>query len=69
MTSRWITLKVARIRRGLTQQRLAAAAGISESKIAKFETFRAHPADDELERLARAIGVDVEEISNRGLGT
>jgi transcriptional regulator with XRE-family HTH domain len=63
MTHRWLALKVARARAGLTQFDLALRAGLPESRVAKFETGRQRPTAEELSRLAGALGVDTEELS------
>lgn len=63
MDRRWTILRIARARLNLTQVDLANLAGLSESKVAKFETFRQHPTQDELKRLAAALEMPVSELT------
>lgn len=46
----------------LTQEQLAAMIGVSKSAIAKWETDRGLPDRDNLQRLAEAINVSVDEL-------
>ena len=63
MGRRWLTLKVARARAGLTQLDLALQTGLSESTVAKLETMRRRPTAAELARLAEALGMGTEELA------
>ena len=64
MDRRWTVLRVARTRLNLTQVTLANLAGLSESKIGKFETFRQEPTHEELGRLAAALKVPMSELTD-----
>jgi transcriptional regulator with XRE-family HTH domain len=56
-------LKRERERAGLTVRQLADAAGLVPSTVSRLETgFIATPRPDHLQRLARALGIDVEEL-------
>jgi DNA-binding XRE family transcriptional regulator len=55
-------LKDARERRGLSQQELAAAAGVSRSQVSAIEHGRHVPAVDAALRLAAAVGQSVEAL-------
>jgi transcriptional regulator with XRE-family HTH domain len=56
-------LKRERERAGLTVRQLADAAGLVPSTLSRLETgFIATPRPDHLQRLARALRVDVEEL-------
>jgi len=53
-------IKALRIRRGMTQDQLAAKAGLSRIYIAKLEASeRSSPSFPALERIGRALGVKV----------
>jgi transcriptional regulator with XRE-family HTH domain len=52
-------LKALREQKGLTQEQLAAKAGISRGYLARLETARQDPRLSILEKLARALRVDV----------
>ncbi len=51
-----------RERRGLTQERLAAKAGISRGYLARLETARQDPKLSTLEKIAKALKVDVTKL-------
>jgi transcriptional regulator with XRE-family HTH domain len=56
-------LKRERERAGLTVRQLADAAGLVPSTISRLETgFIATPKPDHLQKLAQALGIDVEEL-------
>jgi transcriptional regulator with XRE-family HTH domain len=56
-------LKGERERAGLTVRQLADAAGLVPSTVSRLETgFIATPKPDHLQKLARALGIDVEEL-------
>jgi transcriptional regulator with XRE-family HTH domain len=56
-------LKAERERAGLTVRQLAEAAGLVASTVSRLETgFIATPRPDHLQRLAQALGIDVEEL-------
>ena len=52
-------LKTLRRRRGLTQEALAAKAGLSRTYLARLETARQDPTLSTLVKLAKALGVPV----------
>jgi transcriptional regulator with XRE-family HTH domain len=56
-------LKSERERAGLTVRQLADDAGLVPSTVSRLETgFIATPRPDHLQKLARALGIDVEEL-------
>jgi len=56
-------LKRERERAGLTVRQLAEAAGLVPSTVSRLETgFIAKPQPDHLQKLALALGIDVEEL-------
>jgi transcriptional regulator with XRE-family HTH domain len=55
-------LREHRRRRGLTQENLAEAAGISTQYLAMIEIARRFPAPDLLERLAEVLDINVYEL-------
>jgi transcriptional regulator with XRE-family HTH domain len=52
-------LRMLRRRRGLTQEALAAKAGLSRTYLARLETARQDPTLSTLVKLAKALGVPV----------
>jgi transcriptional regulator with XRE-family HTH domain len=52
-------LREARIRAGLTQRELAAAAGTAQSVVARIETGHTTPTVETLSRLAEAAGFEI----------
>ena len=68
MGYRWLSLKAARVRAGMTQLDLALRAGLSESTVAKLETLRRCPTPAVVARLAEALGVNPEELVRDLLG-
>jgi transcriptional regulator with XRE-family HTH domain len=55
-------LKTLRRRRGLTQEALAAKAGLSRTYLARLETARQDPTLSTLVKLAKALGVRVTRL-------
>ncbi len=51
-----------RDRRGLTQEQLAGKAGISRGYLARLETARQDPKLSTLEKIARALRIDVAKL-------
>jgi transcriptional regulator with XRE-family HTH domain len=51
-----------RIRKRLTQQRLAQAAGLSLTQVSRIETGAHRPRFSTLEALAEALGVDADDL-------
>jgi len=52
----------ARLRRGLTQERLAQRVGTSQSAIARFESGESNPTFDFLDKVTSAVGVKIQVI-------
>lgn len=52
-------LKLARLRRGLSQRQLADLAGVPQSTVARIETFRQQPALPLLSRLLAAADLEL----------
>lgn len=55
-------LFVERRRRGWSQQTLAHLAGIQASDVSRIETGRLHPYPSQAQRLARVLGIEIEDI-------
>jgi len=55
-------LKDLRIRRALTQEELAAAAGIGKNTVNRLERDLTEPRPPTLRKLARALGADPAEL-------
>ncbi len=55
-------IRQARQRRGLTQERLAAKAGLSREYLARLETGRQDPRVSVVVRLAKALKVRLSEL-------
>ena len=62
MTKLVSTLRAARLARGLSQESLARMVGLSSQGLRAIEAGRAVPATDIALRLARALGLSVEQI-------
>jgi transcriptional regulator with XRE-family HTH domain len=65
MASETFGSRVRLVRRalGLTQAQLAARIGVAEATVRSWETDRAHPQPRWLRRLAKALGVSVEDLT------
>lgn len=59
MSDAWAICREIRALRGWTQRRLAEAAGVAHSTVARIEKARMEPTLSELQRLARAAGFDL----------
>jgi len=59
-----VAVRVKRIReqRGMTQEQLAEKAGISRTYLARLETARNDPTLSMLEKIAKALRVDVAKL-------
>ncbi|MBN2171534.1 MAG: helix-turn-helix transcriptional regulator [Candidatus Krumholzibacteriota bacterium] len=57
------SIRKARILRGYHQYELAANARLSPSLLSQFETDRCNPRQDELVRIAEALGVEVASLT------
>lgn len=55
-------LRAARIERGLSQEELAARAGLHRTYVSSVERFERNITIDNMERLARAIDLDVVDL-------
>ena len=55
-------LKVIRAERRITQFQLSLLSNITQSRLSYFENGLIEPREDEKKRLAKALGVRVEEI-------
>jgi transcriptional regulator with XRE-family HTH domain len=55
-----------RIERGLSQAKLAARAGIDPSTVNQIETGKRSPSTNSLNKLARALGVEVADLFPKG---
>ena len=55
-------LKALRERRGLTQEQLAEKSGVGRSHLARLETGKQDPTLSTLEKLAKALKVDVAKL-------
>jgi transcriptional regulator with XRE-family HTH domain len=52
-----------RLRKGWTQEQLAAESGVDQATISSLEVGRVKsPAFDTISRLAKALGIDAEEV-------
>ena len=62
--------RLADVRRdkGMSQQALAAASGVHRVTIARFETGKASPNVQTMQKLAAALGVTIDEIVDRKAG-
>ena len=61
-------IRFARLRAGLTQEELAAKAGISQPALARIEAGRVRPRIDTIERLLDACGMSLEAVPRAGDG-
>lgn len=55
-------LRMLRERRGMTQEELAAKAGVSRGYLARLETARQDPTLSTIEKLAKALRVKVADL-------
>jgi transcriptional regulator with XRE-family HTH domain len=55
-------IRLARQARGLTQEQLAEAVGVTRSAVAQWETGRAGQVTGNLSRIAAVLGVGVEQL-------
>ncbi len=56
------SLKLARMRAGLTQLELATRCGTTENKLCRIETGRSMPPPNLQDRLAAVLGIDRDEV-------
>lgn len=57
-------IKVARIRHGMSQERLADALGVTKTAVAYWETALRKPSEDCRDRLGTILGIDFTEEAN-----
>jgi transcriptional regulator with XRE-family HTH domain len=55
-------IKLARLSRNQRQFEVAARAGLNQSRLSWIENGHDSPRPDELERIARALGVDLADL-------
>ncbi len=60
----WNRLREVRVVKRITQLQLRIATGVHQSKISFIENGLAEPREDEKKRLAKALGVRIEDIWN-----
>ena len=60
-----INLKIARIKRGWTQQQLADEMEVARTDITRYETGRMKPTIDKLLLMAEVLGVSTDYLLNR----
>ncbi|MRG96522.1 helix-turn-helix domain-containing protein [Polyangium spumosum] len=53
-------LKRVLVETGIPQYQVAQRAGLTETRLSRLATGRATPTEDELQRLAEALGVDTD---------
>ncbi|HET6183791.1 MAG TPA: helix-turn-helix transcriptional regulator [Acetobacteraceae bacterium] len=61
-------IRIIRQQRGMTQEGLAAAVGVSRSAVAQWETGRSGQVTGNLSRIAECLGVGVEFLMHGGEG-
>lgn len=66
MISEKISLKIKfeRQKRGFSQEQLALTAGLSRSALWKIETGKVSPTLDTLEKIAKALGMDFNTLTD-----
>lgn len=57
-----INIYEARMRKGLSDKQLADLCGLSKSTINNYENWRTSPSMDNIEKIARALGVRISDI-------
>lgn len=60
-----LRIKELRVKKGLSQRKLAELAAIPKTNLGDIETHKKLPRQDELEKIARALGVSVDELYPR----
>lgn len=55
-------LKIERVKRGWSQERLAEASGVGQNSIARYETGSTTPGLDQAFKLAEAMGISIDAI-------
>lgn len=57
-----LEIKEARLAKGLTQEQLAKAVGVTQGAVAQWENGLTHPAFAVLRKLAEALGVTIDQL-------
>lgn len=57
-----MNLKIARIRKGLTQDELAKAVGIARNTVSRYETGDTKPSFDMVVKLAKILNINLIEL-------
>lgn len=57
-----LNLKIARIKKGLTQEELCKLVGIGRTTLSKLEQGKIKPKMDTMEKLSKALNVPVTEL-------
>lgn len=57
-----LRLKIKRIEKGLTQKDIADMVGIAKNTLSAYEIGFRHPKKSTLEKIARSIGCEIEEL-------
>lgn len=55
-------LKIARIRKGLTQKELALLVGLNSQSISDYEAGRSNPSYDTMKRISKELGKKVDDL-------
>lgn len=63
------TLREIRIAKGMTQEQLAQALGVTQGAIAQWENGQAHPAYNKLAKLTAVLGVSADELIGKEVAT
>ena len=59
-------IKECRLAAGFTQEELAARIGVDRTSVAKWETGKAYPRGETLEKLAATLGCTIDALFGRG---
>lgn len=57
-----MTLKAARVNRGLNQEEAAKLIGVSKTTVCSWETYKTYPTVEQLPLIERAYGVKYDDI-------
>lgn len=55
-------LKIERVKRGWSQERLAEASGVGQNSIARYETGATTPGLDQAFKIASALGCSIDDL-------
>lgn len=55
-------LKIERVKRGWSQERLAEASGVGQNSIARYETGTTTPGLDQAFKIASALGCSIDDL-------